>query len=79
MGGDIAPAVDGGGALPKGAEETGRREKSDAEPPSRAGRSASEEPSMAEMDMLLPGRWWCAAPLALGGSRDKNDVAALPD
>lgn len=54
----MAPgAAAGGGTLPNGAEETGRREKRADEPPSRAGRSRSEAPSMEEMDMLLPGRW----------------------
>lgn len=52
----MAPGAEGGGggALPKGPEETGRREKMD-EPTSRGGRSASE-PSMDDIDMLLPGR-----------------------
>ena len=52
MGGDIAVALDGGG-LPNIDAPTGR-EKRDG-PVSRAGRSESD-PSMAEMDMLLPGR-----------------------
>lgn len=52
----MALGAEGGGALPKGAEDAGRREKmDDDEPTSRAGRSASE-PSMEEIDMLLPGR-----------------------
>lgn len=41
------------GALPK-TDEPGGREKNE-DPESRDGRSESD-PSMAEMDMLLPGR-----------------------
>lgn len=55
VGGDMAPGADGGWAFPYGADETGRREKMDEEPTSRPGRSASE-PSMDDIDMLLPGR-----------------------
>lgn len=55
VGGDIALGADGGGALLNGADDTGIREKIDDEPTSRAGRSASE-PSIADIDMLLPGR-----------------------
>lgn len=48
------------------------RDKSD-DPLSRAGRSGSA-PSMAEMDMLLPGRW------DPGPSRERRDDAgALAD
>lgn len=52
VGGDIAAAVEAG-AVPK-IEEAGGRENS-AAALSLAGRSGSE-PSMAEIDMLLPGR-----------------------
>ena len=53
-------AVAGGGALPNGEgeeeeEAAGGREKSEAGPTSRDGRSVSD-PSMADIDMLLPGR-----------------------
>lgn len=53
-GGDMALGFAEGGALVygEGEEDTGGREKG---PTSRAGRSASE-PSMADIDMLLPGR-----------------------
>ena len=61
------------GAFPK-IDDPGGREKSD-EPVSRAGRSESD-PSMAEMDMLLPGRW----DGALSASREGRDEAgALVD
>lgn len=53
-GGDIAPGIEGGGALEKGATPDGRenREESGSR---AAGRSVSV-PSMDEIDMLLPGR-----------------------
>lgn len=49
--------AEGGGALPYEEEEedTGARGNRDEELMSRAGRSASE-PSMEDIDMLLPGR-----------------------
>jgi hypothetical protein len=56
VGGDMAADDDDGGALPN-IEDAGGREKNgaDSRAGSRAGRSGSE-PSMAEIDMLLPGR-----------------------
>lgn len=66
VGGDIAAEEDEGGALPN-IDAAGGREKNgpDSRTGSRAVRSGSE-PSMAEIDMLLPGR--CA--WLLGASRD---------
>lgn len=68
----MAAEVDGG-ALPNSDDGDGRENSDD--PVSRAGRSGSE-PSMAEIDMLLPGRWdWLA-----GGSRESREGAgALAD
>lgn len=70
MGGDI-PAI-AGGAVPN-SEDVGGRESNDAD--SRAGRSGSD-PNMAEIDMLLPGRWdWL-----FGASREsRDDVGAFAD
>jgi hypothetical protein len=72
VGGDMAAEVDKGALLK--IDDPGGREKSD-DPVSRAGRSGSD-PSIAEMDMLLPGRW----DGALGASRESRDEAgALVD
>lgn len=66
VGGDIAAEEDEGGALPKIDDADGREKKGpDSRTGSRADRSGSE-PSIAEIDMLLPGR--CA--WLLGTSRD---------
>ena len=72
-GGDMAPGMEGGGALEKGATPDGR-EKRD-ERGSRAGRSVSD-PSLEEMDMLLPGRWAGGGP---SGSRERKEPDGLSD
>lgn len=65
----MAPAAPAGGcADAKGEDDMDGREKMEDDGGSRDGRSASE-PSMEDIDMLLPGR--CAGPGA--GSREGNE------
>lgn len=54
VGGDMAADDDDGGGLPKRDADGREKKGADSRVGSRAGRSGSE-PSMAEMDMLLPG------------------------
>lgn len=71
VGGDIAAALDVG-AEPKIEDAEGR--ENSADPGSLEGRSGSD-PSMAEIDMLLPGRFgWL-----LGASRPSRDGGAFTD
>jgi hypothetical protein len=72
VGGDMAPAAPGAGcagcAVAKGEDDMDGRENMEVDGGSRVGRSVSE-PSIDDIDMLLPGR--CDGPGA--GSRGGND------